>query len=84
MDNEGLGRSEMEMKPVILSSSRLNNGSHGWRQFVEAYFCQVDLENSSESRVVIPSLEMILSINKEPVRRSPEAGAQGPPSDGRR
>ncbi|GJT73641.1 transposon ty3-I gag-pol polyprotein [Tanacetum coccineum] len=83
MDNEGLGRTEMEMKPVILSSSRLNNGSHGWRQFVKVYFCQVDLENSSESRVIVPSLEMILSINKEPVRRSPEAGAQGPPSDGR-
>nr|GEU82188.1 transposase, Ptta/En/Spm [Tanacetum cinerariifolium] len=80
-DNEGLIGSESEMKPIILSSSRLNNVSHRWHPFVEAYFCRVDLEDSREPRVVVPSPETILSINKEPVRRSPEAEASETPSE---
>nr|GEZ63560.1 DUF4219 domain-containing protein/UBN2 domain-containing protein [Tanacetum cinerariifolium] len=39
--------------------------------------CRIDLDDSCEPRVVIPSLEWMLSINKEPVRRSPEAEAPG-------
>nr|GEW32407.1 retrovirus-related Pol polyprotein from transposon TNT 1-94 [Tanacetum cinerariifolium] len=39
--------------------------------------CRIDLDDSCEPCVVVPSLEWMLSINKEPVRRSPEAEAPG-------
>ncbi|GKE24054.1 isoleucine--tRNA ligase, cytoplasmic [Tanacetum coccineum] len=44
---------------------------------VEACFCRVDPDDYCEPRVVIPRLKWMLSINKEPVRRSPEAEAPG-------
>nr|GEU94997.1 hypothetical protein [Tanacetum cinerariifolium] len=44
---------------------------------VEAYFCRTDLDDSCEPCVVVSSLEWMLSIKREPVRRSPEAEAPG-------
>nr|GEU43326.1 hypothetical protein [Tanacetum cinerariifolium] len=49
--------SESKMRPIILSFGRLNNGSHGWRKFVEVKSCRVNFDASRVPFVVVPSQE---------------------------
>ncbi|GJS60110.1 hypothetical protein Tco_0654894 [Tanacetum coccineum] len=46
------------------------------KQKTEVKSCRVDLDDSCEPRVVAPSLEWMLSMKRETVRRSPEAEAE--------
>ncbi|GJV81325.1 serine decarboxylase-like protein [Tanacetum coccineum] len=49
---------------------------------VEAYFCRVDLDDSCEPRVVIPSLEWCCQSKENPLEGVPRPKPREPPSDG--
>ncbi|GJU65666.1 RNA-directed DNA polymerase, eukaryota, partial [Tanacetum coccineum] len=51
-------------------------------EYVEAYFCRVDLDDSCEPRVVIPSLEWCCQSKENPLEGVPRLKPQEPRSDG--
>ncbi|GKD53926.1 hypothetical protein Tco_1287313, partial [Tanacetum coccineum] len=51
-------------------------------EYVEAYFCRVDLDDSCEPRVVILSLEWCCQSKENPLEGVSMPKPQEPPSDG--